>query len=560
MSSEPKIYVPEFGVHNRDLEESARRLDISKTYRDLSTVIICPTRGLIPSRVVQSWLGLMKPMNQKVIGPIFAVGMEVGEAYNNLVSLVLNNPELSKWKYILTIEEDNVPPADGLLKLYESMDKYDVVQGLYWTKGEGGQPMCFDNETEVLTKIGWKFFKDITFNDEIATINTEGYIEYHLPLAKQVYDYSGDMIVWKGQCYNTKVTPDHMMYCSTRDGRPFIRIAAQEVENRRKLSFKKDALWNGDEIDVYKINGIIEAKMDNWLEFLGYYLSEGYCPNRINKNSNLVDIRQNEGKVYDLIVNVIKRLGITPNLYTGKASRIQFCNYDYHNELIKFGKAGDKYIPDYVKKLSTRQIKIFLDAIWRGGGNFKNGLYMVYTTKSKKLADDIQELLLKIGLVGTIGMVKNKNIYRVSVTNRNLTPRVTKKSYREFYSGKIYDLTVPNHTMYVRRHGNAIWSGNCYGDPNIFPKNFIPQKPIPETVMACNGLGMGFNLFKIDIFKNKDLQKPWFKTVQEVTTGGVRAYTQDLYFYENASKCGYRFACDTRVKVGHYSYEQDIVW
>ena len=238
---EPKIYLPEVGRHNENINASIDRLEKSKTYRDLSTIIVCPTRGTIPARVVQSWMGLLRPMNQKVIGPLFAVGMEVGAAYNTLFEMILNNPELSTWKYVLTIEEDNIPPADGLLKLYESMDEYDVVQGLYWTKGIGGQPMC-------------------------------------------------------------------------------------------------------------------------------------------------------------------------------------------------------------------------------------------------------------------------------------------------------------------------------YGSPKIFPKNFIPQKPVPDTVMEVNGLGMGFNLFKIDIFKNKDLPKPWFKTVQEVIPGGAKSYTQDLYFYENAAKCGYRFACDTRILVGHYDINTDIVW
>jgi len=114
---EPKIYLPEVGLHNRDIDSSIERLEKAKTYRDLSTVIICPTRGVIPARVVQSWMGLMRPMNQKVIGPLFAVGMEVGAAYTSLIEMILNNPDLSTWKYILTIEEDNTPPADGLLKL-----------------------------------------------------------------------------------------------------------------------------------------------------------------------------------------------------------------------------------------------------------------------------------------------------------------------------------------------------------------------------------------------------------------------------------------------------------
>lgn len=146
----PQIVIPNLeGQHNKDLDATIERLKKSKSYQDLSTIIICPTRGVIPAVVVQAWQGLMRPMNQKVIGPIFAIGMEVGEAYNSMISNILANPELSKYKYILTIEEDNAPPADGLLKLYESMDEYDVVGGLYWTKGEAGQPMIYGNPKEM---------------------------------------------------------------------------------------------------------------------------------------------------------------------------------------------------------------------------------------------------------------------------------------------------------------------------------------------------------------------------------------------------------------------------
>ncbi|HMI09725.1 MAG TPA: hypothetical protein VK497_05015 [Candidatus Saccharimonadales bacterium] len=140
--TKPQILVPDdVGFHNAS--DYVARLEKEKTYRDLSTIIVCPTRGSIPARIVQNWQGLIRPMNQKVIGPIFMEGMEVGEAYNSVLKMILENPDLSSFKYILTLEEDNAPPADGLVKLYEAIDEYDVVGGLYWTKGEGGQPMCY---------------------------------------------------------------------------------------------------------------------------------------------------------------------------------------------------------------------------------------------------------------------------------------------------------------------------------------------------------------------------------------------------------------------------------
>ena len=144
----PAIIVPDnVGEHNKSNYNV--RLEKSKTYRDLSTVIICPTRGVISATIVQNWMSLMRPMNQKCIGPIFMEGMEVGEAYNQAIKMILENPDLSKFKFILTIEEDNASPADGLLKLYESIDEYDAVGGIYWTKGPEGQPMCYGNPSEV---------------------------------------------------------------------------------------------------------------------------------------------------------------------------------------------------------------------------------------------------------------------------------------------------------------------------------------------------------------------------------------------------------------------------
>ena len=143
---EPRILVADtVGKNNANLEESIIRVDKSLMYEDLSTIIICPTRGVFPTRVVQSWMRLMKPMNQLVAGPIFAEAMKVDVAYETLIEYILSNDYLSKFKYVLTIEEDNLPPSDGLLKLYKGMKEYDVVGGLYWGKGENGFPMIFGN-------------------------------------------------------------------------------------------------------------------------------------------------------------------------------------------------------------------------------------------------------------------------------------------------------------------------------------------------------------------------------------------------------------------------------
>jgi len=150
--SKPVIHMPSenMGFHNQDLEKTKSRLKKAKAFADQSTIILCPTRGVIPARVVSSMMGLGKPMNQQVLGPIFLEKMEVGEAYEQGIEMILQNPTLRNFKYILTIEEDNLPPPDGLIKLLEAIGEgdYDAIGGLYWTKGEGGMPMMYGNPKE----------------------------------------------------------------------------------------------------------------------------------------------------------------------------------------------------------------------------------------------------------------------------------------------------------------------------------------------------------------------------------------------------------------------------
>jgi len=144
----PEIIVPyEVAGHNADLAKANERLTASGSYKDLSTVIVTPTRGgrsLCP-RFVGAIMSLMRPMNQQCYGPVFMSGMEVAKAFNSAIEMILANPVLSKFKFLFTLEDDNIPPPDCLLKLYESMREYDVVGSLYWTKGEGGQPMIYGN-------------------------------------------------------------------------------------------------------------------------------------------------------------------------------------------------------------------------------------------------------------------------------------------------------------------------------------------------------------------------------------------------------------------------------
>ena len=128
------------GEHNKDLPKTRARLTRGGSWKRQRIVVIIPSADLMPAKVALSHWSLSFPPNNGVVR-LLALGQEVGEAYSNAIEQIIVHPELKEWEYLLTIEADNIPPPDGVLKLIERMEAHPdlaCIGGLYFTKGEGG--------------------------------------------------------------------------------------------------------------------------------------------------------------------------------------------------------------------------------------------------------------------------------------------------------------------------------------------------------------------------------------------------------------------------------------
>jgi len=94
---------------------------------------------------------------------------------------------------------------------------------------------------------------------------------------------------------------------------------------------------------------------------------------------------------------------------------------------------------------------------------------------------------------------------------------------------------------------------HIWGDPSDPLLNFRPQAPKPGELVECNGTSMGFTMFRLSMFRDERLRRPWFKTLDGSEGTGIG--TQDLYFWGDARKYGYRCAVDCSVLVGHHDHE-----
>lgn len=149
--TKPQLIIQDFGgAHNKDLEKTSARLMKGGSWKKQRVVVIIPAADSIPAVVALSHWNLVFPPNNGVLR-ILAQGMEVGEAYSAAIENILAHPELSQWEYVLTLEHDNCPPGDGLIKLIEKLEthpEYAAIGGLYFTKGEGGCAQIWGNPYE----------------------------------------------------------------------------------------------------------------------------------------------------------------------------------------------------------------------------------------------------------------------------------------------------------------------------------------------------------------------------------------------------------------------------
>lgn len=394
---------------------------------------------------------------------------------------------------------EEIQQALNMMEPYQAAD-FRIVQ----IKEKYG---CYDDETEVLTKNGWKFFKDITYNDEIATLKEDGEtLIYQKPEDIICYNYQGTMYHLENRGISLRVTPNHQLYVSkgsyyyhkkNNKKRTYsYEFATPDKYFGKDKRFKKGAIWVGANPygDTFTIPGYIRidskpykreyhypdfiVDLKCFLRFLGFYVAEG-CTSIVKDNSNHIreiTIAYNKFDEEELVTTLINDIGIEPKCHQPGIKHFSNCTLGYWLRDNCGHLAPNKKVPDFIKELPPELIKIFLEYLFIGDGH-KNPTSNVLTTTSKQLCDDVCELLLKAGYSfryttrqpRTGSYIKGKHLtYEINwlklteIEIDNSKAKQTKsfvETYEE-YNGQVYCVTVPSHILYVRRNGKGVWCGN----------------------------------------------------------------------------------------------------
>ena len=357
---------------------------------------------------------------------------------------------------------------------------------------------CYDVQTEVMTSAGWKFFKDLDGSEEMLTLdisNPKYYKQkYERPTAFIRDSYSGKMLSLESDNYSLLVTPNHKLLLQVNsqdqsrkivewtgiDGvsRKFHQgkrnrklVAAKDVDFSKvqKMPWPTSARFQGRSTTFKRFKfGDVSLKRSQLARFLGIYLSEGWTNGR--------KIMVAQSKYFPEMEGVLKDCGFKYHIVTYQGNKTGFgiSNIPLAEYLMQFGKSAQKHVPEWLKNSRWQVIEEFLHWYCLGDGSFysvkkrtrnqkKEKTSRKYYTISRRMADDLQELLAKCGQQSLIREEVANNKPRFIITERSVQNKnyiLPQHSKWVDYSGEIFCVTVPSHVILIRRNGKSAWCGN----------------------------------------------------------------------------------------------------
>ena len=375
---------------------------------------------------------------------------------------------------------------------------------------EEAHQFCLSEDTQLLTPEGWKNYKEIKDEDLDFSYNKKTKVLEHNPIERIIVKkHKGNLIkLFNEDSIDCLVTGDHRVLCNTRT----------TGKNRKwKWSDMKfvpaDNFPSGAKIPVVSLLKTSSkcALDNNLLKILGWIITDGGLNFTHNRKYSYYEIYQSKvkGKIFEEIKKTIKKRFPESTVHSrqrkGKFYESQYISGGSEAFTFYLGtKATDEIrtwlgkethrIPrKLLKECSLSQLKILFDALVQGDGHIQrirgNKYVMFYAGKNVKLADEFQELCVCLGYSGVIKKVLLNKQTKVLVSFKRKFAYVREKK-EEYYTGKVWDITIKHGAFVARRNGKTFITGNC---PQQASKESAIARSILETI-AREGRKFGASL------------------------------------------------------------------
>ena len=365
--------------------------------------------------------------------------------------------------------------------------------------------LCFDDKTEILTDLGWKFFKDLDKTEKVATLNSvNNQLEWQKPTAYTDDPYEGYLLHFKARRLDCMVTCNHRMWSRQYPGK--LRTKEEDIEYPQKAHSKFGRSWQFVEAATLKETfyrqrwqfvqggqtwkGLLPKKaslprltpLEALAEMISWYVTEGniHFSRSSLKSPSSVFISQLKKVNPENVEQIIKVACSLKIPITASKKGVSFRSSYLAKYLLETCGSGseNKRLPKWLKECPSRILEIIFDTMVRGDGWLDVSGAFHYGSIHKELAEDFAEVAIKLGYSVTFNKwnVEGKT-WRVAATKNQMYPTVNTSPEKVFYNGRIYCVSVSNQIILTRRNGKILWTGNSYQPQKLIESLTGGDKP-----------------------------------------------------------------------------------
>jgi hypothetical protein len=340
---------------------------------------------------------------------------------------------------------------------------------------------CYLDDTEFLTRAGWRPYAAIEDGEEVGTISpTTGLFEFQVPTDRVSKTYTGPIHVFKTRYTECAVTPNHRMLVSKVERGASNSLGSSYRSEVAQWGFRPaseltDRAWH---FRVAAAPSTTEFDVtDAYLSLVGAYVSEGCVQKRLKSGqvSVLGFTQKVGGRLEVILAKIATEFPCRSYCYRRFfADRDLPCETtittlaDRHIASRIVEECGEhsrhKHLPPWAFDLSERQANLLLEAMLAGDGTkYRTGGH-IYYTNSSRLAGEVQALAVIAGRRSNI-WGPYSGMFQVFIHDSGL-PVATSLYPRQSLTiidvedRTIVCFTVPNEILLTRRNGRIAIQGN----------------------------------------------------------------------------------------------------
>lgn len=345
-------------------------------------------------------------------------------------------------------------------------------------KDKGGKPLevlmaplglvsrCYDEETEFLTKDGWKFGKDMLDSDLLYCYNrdTDTWMWGEQLSAFWRAPFDGYMFSFSNDTADFCVTPGHRVWSAPDcPGSSYAECRIEDIYGKT-CYIPAVARRRHKSVDStrFELPVTDEEHMTfpagDWTEFLGWYTLQGTTTYDTATDEYFVQLKHPDTDP----ATIHRRASLLSRLHLAYSYEKDSLSFFIHDKKLAeytkgLGEGRNKKLPAWLMQQPDDILITFLNIMLEGTtpGNTRDILLL-----SENIADQLQQMLCMLGTV-SIKSTTDAGSYKLSIDTTGKCEHLLKDKWEKTaYKGMTYCPTVATGYILTRRHGKCACMGN----------------------------------------------------------------------------------------------------